>query len=207
MEVLVDGKVIDLVRANGELVEVQTGHLSQLKSKALELAASGYRLRIVYPVSAERQLRRLDPATGALISARKSPKRDDMYRIFDELVRAPELVAARNITLEILIVKSVETKIRDGSGSWWRKGDRTVDKELVEIISSSSFGTKDQWLSFIPKNLPMPWTSMSLGAALGISPERARKILYSFCRAGLLVESGKEGRYKAYKKALSERAK
>ncbi|MCE5256595.1 MAG: hypothetical protein LLF89_07095 [Spirochaetaceae bacterium] len=201
LEARVEGKVIDLVRADGELVEVQTGHLGQLKSKVLGLAAKGYRVRVVYPVSVERQLRRLDPATNELVSMRKSPKRGDVYSLFDELVHAPEFVAARNITLEVLAVKSVETKIRDGSGSWWRKGDRTVDIELVEAISSRSFCTQDQWLALIPEGLARPLDSAALGEALGIGPERARKILYCFCRAGLLVEVGKGGRLKKFEKA------
>lgn len=205
LETLVEGKVVDLVRADGELVEVQTGHLGQLKPKVLELAGKGHRVRVVYPVSAERELRRLDPATGEVVSIRRSPKRGDEYSVFDELVHAPELIAARNITVELLIVRSIETRTRDGSGSWWRKGDRTVDKELVEVLSSRSFRTKGQWLALIPKSLTSPWTSAALGDAFGISPERARKILYCYCRAGLLVELGKVGRRKTYEKAIARK--
>ena len=202
LEAIIEGKVIDLVRADGELVEVQTGHLGQLKPKVLELAPKGYRLRVVYPVSAKRELRRLDPATNKLLSVRKSPKKGDAYSLFDELVRAPEFVAIPNVTVEILIIHSVETKIRDGSGSWWRKGDRTIDKELVEVLSSHSFQTPSQWLALIPESLESPWNSSALGEALGISPMRARKLLYCFCRAGLLVESGREGRYKTYERSI-----
>jgi len=201
LEALVEGKVIDLVRADGELVEVQTGHLGKLMPKVLGLAAKGCRVRVVYPVSVERELRRLDPATGELLSIRKSPKRGDEFSIFDELVHAPGLIASPNVTIEILLVKSAETKTRDGTGSWWRKGDRTVDRELVEVFSSRSFRTKGQWLGVIPKNLPPPWTSAALGEALGIRTERARKILYCLCRAGLLAETAKDGRRKAYEKA------
>jgi len=200
LEALIEGKVVDLVRADGELVEVQTGHLGQLRPKVFELTEKGYRVRVVYPVSAKHELRRLDPTTNELLSVRKSPKRGDMYSFFDELVRAPEFVAAHNVTVEILAVHSVETKVRDGSGSWWRKGDRTIDKELVEVISSRDFRTRDQWLALIPKSLASPWTSAALGEALGIGPKRARKILYCFCRAGLLAESVKVGRYKTYER-------
>ncbi|MFA6366196.1 MAG: hypothetical protein WCX13_03295 [Candidatus Hydrogenedentales bacterium] len=200
LEALVEGKVVDLVRADGELVEVQTGHLGQLAPKVLEFAGKGYRVRVIYPVSARRELRRLDPVTNELLSVRMSPKRGDLYSLFDELIRAPGFVAARNVTVEILMVRSAETKIRDGSGSWWRKGDRTVDKELLEVLSSRSFRTRGQWLALIPKSLASPFTSAALGEAIGIHPQRARKILYCFCHAGLLAESGKHGRYKTYEK-------
>ena len=201
LEALVEGKIVDLVRADGELVEVQTGHLGQLRPKVLELAGKGYHVRVAYPVPAERELRRLDPATNELVSVRRSPKRGDVYSLFDELVHAPEFIAAPNVTVEVLLVKSVETKIRDGSGSWWRKGDRTVDKELVEVLSSRSFRSESQWLDLIPDNLASPWSSTALGEALGIGPERARRVLYCLCRAGLLVESGKDGRRKVFEKS------
>ncbi|MFA5852260.1 MAG: hypothetical protein WC820_06140 [Spirochaetales bacterium] len=200
LEALIEGKVVDLVRADGELVEVQTGHLGQLRQKVLALAEKGYRVRVVYPISATRELRRLDPVTNELLFVRKSPKRGDIFDLFNELARAPELIATHNVMVEILMIRSVETKVRDGSGSWWRKGDRTVDKELVEVISSRDFRTPGQWLAIIPRSLASPWTSAALGEALGIDSRRARKILYCFCRAGLLVESAKAGRYKTYEK-------
>jgi len=201
LEAPIEGKVIDLVRADGELVEVQTGHLGQIESKVLEFAGKGYRVRVVYPVSAVRELRRLDPVTHELLSTRRSPKHGDIYSLFDELVHAPEFVAAQNVAVEVIMIRSVETKMRDGSGSWWRKGDRTVDRELVEVLSSCSFQTPREWLSFIPENLEPPWSSVVLGEVLGIGPERARKILYCFSRSGLLVESEKNGRGKTYRKA------
>jgi hypothetical protein len=201
LEAPIEGKVIDLVRAGGELVEVQTRQLGKIAGKVLALAEKGYKVRVVHPIEMERLVRRLDPMTEEVLSTRKSPKRGDLYALFDELVHAPGLIAARNVTIEALLVKSVETKTRDGTGSWRRRGDRTVDRELAGIVSSRSFRTKSQWLALIPKSLPAPWTSPSLGEALGIKPERARKLLYCFCRAGLLVESGKIGRAKAYGKA------
>ncbi len=198
LEALVEGKVIDLVRADGELVEVQTGHLGQIKAKVLALAARGYRVRVVYPISATRELRRLDPLTQELISTRRSPKRGDIYSLFDELIRAPEFVAAPGVIVEVLMIRSIETKTRDGSGSWWRKGDRTVDKELVEVLDSCVFQSQDDWLAFIPEAIEPPWSSSSLGAELGIGAARARKILYCLAKSGLLAETEKQGRFKTY---------
>jgi hypothetical protein len=201
LEARVDGKVVDLLRSSGEIVEVQTGHFGQIVPKVLALAAAGHKVRVVHPVAVERQIRRLDPKTEELVSTRRSPKRGDLYSAFDELVKAPALIASRNVTFELLLVRIAEVKVRDGSGSWRRRGDRIVDRELVEILSSRSFRTKGQWLALIPKSLPPPWSSSSLGEALDIGTERARKLLYCFARAGLLVETGNEGRRKLYGRA------
>jgi hypothetical protein len=121
-----------------------------------------------------------------------------VFSVFDELVKASGLIASRNVTVEVLLVRIAEVKTRDGTGSWRKRGDRTVDRELVEVLSSRSFRTRGQWLSLIPKGLSPPWTSAALGEALGIAPDRARKILYCLARAGLLAEAERQGRRKAY---------
>jgi hypothetical protein len=170
LEARVEGRVVDLVRADGELVEVQTRGLGKIAPKVLALAAAGHRVRVVHPIVVEKTIRRLDPKTEELVSTRKSPKSCDLYDLFEELARAPGLIAARNITVEALLVRSAEVKLRDGSGSWRRRGDRTVDRELVEVLSSRAFRTRSQWLALIPKGLDSPWSSASLGEALGIEP-------------------------------------
>ena len=200
LEARVGGKVVDLVRADGELVEVQTGSLNKVERKLLDLAQAGYHVRVVHPIVAEKIIRRLDPKTEELLSTRKSPKRGDLYDLFEPLTQARGLVASRNVTVEALLVRSVEVKVRDGSGSWRRRGDRTVDRELVEVLSSRSFRTKSQWLGIVPRSLAQPWSSAVLGEALGIEPERARKILYCLAQAGLLVEAGRDGKRKLYRK-------
>ncbi|MDA8425278.1 MAG: hypothetical protein M0Z80_04000 [Treponema sp.] len=198
LEVLVEGKVVDLVKVDGELVEVQTSSLAKIVPKVLALARAGRRVRVVHPIAAETSIRRLDPLTGELLSVRKSPKRGDLWSLFDELVRAPGLIAAPNVAVEALIVRSSVIRVRDGSGSWRRRGDRTEDRTLEEILSSTRLETRKDWLGLIPRGLAAPWSSGALGEALGIPDWRARKLLYCLCRAGLLAESGKEGRRKLY---------
>jgi hypothetical protein len=200
-EVSVEGKVVDLLKSDGEIVEVQTVGLAKIQPKVLALARAGRRVRVVHPIAVESEIRRLDPATDELLSSRRSPKRGDVYELFGELAWATGLVAARSVTVEALMVRTAVTRKNDGSGSWRRKGDRTVDRELVEVLGSRRFRTGSQWLALIPKDLVPPWTSSSLGEALGIRPARARLVLYCLARAGLLVESGRDGRLKLYAKA------
>src|SRR5690242_20998498 len=55
LEVPFEGYVIDLVRADGELVEVQTGGFAPLRSK-LDALLDRHRVRIVHPVPARRSI-------------------------------------------------------------------------------------------------------------------------------------------------------
>jgi hypothetical protein len=199
-EVALEGRIVDLVRevsGEEELVEVQTRRLDKIAPKVLSLAL-GHKVRIIHPISVETTIVRLSPDTGEVISERKSPKRGDLWSVFDELVRAPSLIGARNVVLEVLFVRCREVRRRDGGGSWRRRGDSILSRDLDAVVESKVFSKPSHWLALIPEDCPSPWTSKSLGQALGIGAERARKLLYSYARAGLLVECGKQGRLKAY---------
>lgn len=199
-EVSVGGKVVDLVRAiparGVELVEVQTKRLDKIAAKVLALAETN-KVRVVHPIAAETVIGRICPETGELLSERRSPKRGGLWDLFDELVRAPSLIAARNVTVEVLLVRSRELRRRDGKGSWRRRGDTVLSRDLEEVLESRSFRTRAEWLRLLPAGSGS-WTSASLGAALGVRADTARKILYSYAKAGLLSEAGKSGRHKVY---------
>ncbi|MBU0926592.1 MAG: hypothetical protein KKA67_02480 [Spirochaetes bacterium] len=196
MEVPVAGKVVDVVLP-GELVEVQTRNIGSISDKVLHLACV-MPVRIVHPVVVETLIERIDPADDSLASARKAKTRRDFYSLFDELVRAPLVVASPNVRFDVVLVRVRELRIRDGKGSWRRKGDRVLSRDLAEIVSTTSLDTRADWLGLVPSSLPGPYDSATLGAALGIAAPRARKVLYTLARAGLLEEAGRSGRRKLY---------
>lgn len=196
VEACVAGKIVDVVLPD-EFVEVQTRDLHSLVGKVLALADLKP-VRIVHPVLAEKLIERLDPKSGSLVSRRQSPAHRDIYSVFDELVHASRLVADPKIRFDIVFVRAIEQRVRDGAGSWRRRGDRILSRELAEIISTKSFTTRADWLALIPNDLAEPYDSTRLGDALAIGSHRARKIIYTFAKAGLLQEIDRQGRHKRY---------
>jgi hypothetical protein len=85
-EVPISGLVIDLVRADGERVEVQTRGFSALGRK-LDAVLDTHRFRIVHPVAAERRIVRID-GDGEVTSVRRSPKRLVSWRCSKSLWRS-----------------------------------------------------------------------------------------------------------------------
>ena len=98
LEVPVGRFVVDLVRADGELVEVQTGGSGALGSK-LDALLDEHRIRVVHPVAAERRIVRVDEH-GHVLGARWSPKRATAVAVFDKLVAFPSLLTHPNLTIE-----------------------------------------------------------------------------------------------------------
>src|SRR4051794_26693875 len=102
-EVKVDGFVIDLVRADGELVEIQTGGFSPLRTK-LDTLLDRHRVRIVHPVPTERRIIRVDEH-GEVLSTRPSPKKPGPAAIFEGLVSFPTLLSHPHLTIEVLLCR------------------------------------------------------------------------------------------------------
>jgi hypothetical protein len=196
LEVPVAGKIVDVVLPD-ELVEIQTRNIGSIAEKILHLACV-MPVRVVHPIVLATEIRRIDPVDGSVVSTRTARTRRDFYSLFDELVRASLLVASPNVRFDVVLVRVRELRIRDGSGSWRRKGDRILSRDLMEIVSTTSLDTRADWLGLIPAGLAEPWDSAVLGKALGIHPSRARKILYTYAKAGLFREVGKSGKRKLY---------
>ncbi len=199
VEAKLGGRVVDVVLPH-ELVEIQTRNIGSIVTKILHLATI-MPVRVVHPVTVALTIERLDPVSGASLSSRKSGKRRDLYNLFDELVRASLLVASPNVRFDVVLVRVHEKRARTGKGSWRKKGDEVLSRRLEAISETIHLDTRDDWLALLPAPTEGgDYDSARLGLALGIDPVRARKILYTYAKAGLLEETGRKGNRKLYRR-------
>jgi hypothetical protein len=204
IEVSIEGKIADALRADGEIVEIQTGALGSLVDKAHFWSIRGYKLRLQLPLAVQKTIVRIRQDTGEVLSRRKSPKKEGLWSIFDRLVRASGLLGLPGLVIELVYIEMEEIRIvleepvRRGR---FLKSYATVDRSLVAIRESREFSSPSDWLALLPDSEGGFWTSTSLGKALGISAAQARKLLYTFARAGFFIETPSEGRVKRYSPA------
>ena len=107
-EVNCEGYRIDAVRGD-ELVEVQHGSLAAIRDKIAALLAN-YRITVVKPIVARKQLVKLDKRDGKVLQRRLSPKRGDLLNLFDELVYFTRVFPHRRLTLEVALVEVEELR-------------------------------------------------------------------------------------------------
>lgn len=200
IEVPLDGRIADAVRADGELVEVQTAHLDAIPGKVAGWLAGGRRVRVQVPLAVATTIVRLD-ATGTPLSRRRSPKKRTFWDLFPELVRASALLRTPGLVVEVLFVEVTEHRrvepvpVRRGR---FLRSFTTVDRTLEAIRSHVAFASPADWRAVLPPPPPEGWSSASLAVALGIPPARARQVLYTFARAGLVAPVASPGRHKHY---------
>ncbi len=173
--------VIDLVRADGELVEIQTGGFSPLGPK-LDALLDGHRMRIVHPVAAERRIVRVDDQ-GEVLSSRRSPLRGVALDIFDRLVSFPSLLAHPNLTIEVLLCR--EDHIRAPEAGRSRSGRRRRDpgeRRLVDVLGSEVLASPADAAALLPDVLGgvggEPFTTRELAGALGCRMLLAQRVAY-----------------------------
>jgi hypothetical protein len=189
-EVRVDGFVIDLVRADGELVEIQTGGFSPLRTK-LDALLDRHRVRIVHPIPAERRIVRVDE-DGAVLSARLSPKRAGAAAIFEGLVSFPTLLSHPHLTVEVLLCR--EDHVRAPAP---RRGRRYLrdpgERRLVEILQRIELRSPADAAALIPV-FDEPFTTRELAAAMQVSVPLAQKAAACLRALDLLAPAGMRGR-------------
>jgi hypothetical protein len=190
-EVPVQGFVIDLVRADGELVEIQTGGFGPLARK-LDALLDDHRVRIVHPVAAERRIVRVD-SSGEVLSARRSPKRATMLDVFDKLVSFPSLLSHPNLTIEVFLLR--EDHVRGPEPTKTRRRTRDPgERRLVEILDRVALTTPADVAAALPSLPAEPFTTRELAALLGCSTGLAQRTLYCLRAVDLVAAAGKRGR-------------
>jgi hypothetical protein len=191
LEVPVGRFVIDLVRADGELVEVQTGGFGALGTK-LDALLDQHRLRIVHPIAAERRIVRLDEH-GEVTSVRGSPKRATAVEVFDKLVAFPSLLTHPNLTIEVLLLR--EDHVRAARPLTSRRRTRDPgERRLVEVLDRVELATASDVLRVLPSVSPEPFSTRELAALLGCSMLLAQRTAYCLRMIKIIEPAGKRGR-------------
>jgi len=191
IESKVDGFHIDIIHHN-LLVEIQTANFSSVKRKLTSLTEK-HLLRLVYPIAREKWIVRLAADGKTKLGRRKSPKRGNIFHLFQELVSIPDMIMNPNFSLEVLLIQEEEIRCENGKGSWRRKGLSIADRCLIEVHSKHFFKDPPDFLSLIPHNLKEPYSTKELAESLDQPRWIAQKMVYCLRSMGVLYIVGKNG--------------
>jgi hypothetical protein len=190
-EVPVGRFVVDLLRADGELVEVQTGGFGALGSK-LDALLDEHRMRIVHPVAAERRIIWVDEH-GQVLGARRSPKRATAVAVFDRLVAFPSLLTHPNLTIEVLLLREDHIRrpqLRTTRGRTRAPGER----RLVDVLDRVTLRTTEDVRAVLPALPREPFSTRELAAVLRCTTLLAQRTIYCLRTIGIVEPAGKRGR-------------
>ena len=196
-EVPIGGFVIDLVRADGELVEIQTGSFSPLRAK-MDALLDGHRMRIVHPIPERRRIVRVDEE-GLVLSARPSPKRPGAAAVFEGLVSFPTLLGHPNLVVEALLCE--EDHVRAPAPARGRRYTRDPgERRLVSVLERVVLAGPQDAARLLPP-MDEPFTTRELAAAMRVALPLAQKAAACLRALEAIELVGRRGRAPLYRRA------
>jgi len=189
-EAEVDGFVADGISASGEFIEIQTTNFAVLREKIKKFTARG-KVRIVYPAIITKYLE-VFTVGGKRVYRRKSNRRGTPWDLFNALVYAPDLPFLPRVSIELVLVDASEQRVRDGKGSWRRKGLSIRDRQLITVHERISLEKLSDYRRFVPFQKKEEFTSASLAEKAGVSLVLAQKTLYVLTKLGIVSRTGKQ---------------
>ena len=197
-EVAVEGYVIDVIK-ECQLIEIQTGNFSAIKTKLLHLVKNN-RIKLVYPIAVQKWLLKLPIDNAGSPERRKSPKREALVQIFNELVSFPELLTHESFSLELAIIHEEEVRKHTGEKPWYRNGWVIVERRLIDVVDTIGYQNGSELSQLLPVNLPVSFTTGDIAKALQQPRWLAQKMAYCFRKMGTIECIGKKGRSNLYKR-------
>jgi hypothetical protein len=197
-EIEVGGYVIDIVR-DDLLIEIQTGNFASIKSKLTNLVNS-HQVRLIYPIVQEKWIIRSATDDRGRAIRRKSPKKGRLEDLFWEMVSIPQLLANRNFSLEVLMIKEEEARRYEAKRGWRRGGWVIEARRLLDVVDQRLLKEWADWRGFLPDGLES-FTTRDLAKAMDTGRELAQKIAYCLRKGTVIELTGRRGRANLYRVA------
>jgi len=193
-EIKYKGKYIDVL-LDGKAYEVQTRSFGSLKSK-LKTFLPELPVTIVFPAIMEKRIAWTDPETGELTPCRKSPKKESVYSIFNELIYIKDFLSNQNLSFCVFLLGADETKLLCGYSADKKKGSVRLNRVPTDLFSVEYFETSKDFIKLLPDT--EEFTVKSLASHAKITPDLARKMIYCLCHADIIKHTHTEKREKFY---------
>ncbi len=199
IEVPIDRYVIDLVRDDELLIEIQTAGFASMKQKLRSLLDQGFRVRVVHPIPVRKWIVKVDDE-GVEISRRRSPKRGEVTDVFAELVSIPRLVTEPGFEIEVVLIEEEEIRRHTPGKSWRRKGWSVAERRLLEVGESVRLASAADLAALLPETLADRFTTADLSQHLGKPRRAAQQMAYCLRHVEAIREVAREGNAIVYER-------
>lgn len=204
LEAPLDGFIVDILRGN-HVIEVQTGSFTSIRRKVRTLSRH-YRVTLVYPVAHERWIVQLPSTAQDQPVRRKSPRRQRLDQLFQELVSFPDLLQCPNFTIEVVLIREEQVRRYDRRRGWRRRGWVVMERRLLEVLAQHVFTAPADLWTLIPVELPEPFHTAHLARVLDRPRRFAQKVAYCLRESGASTAIGKASNAIVYSRTPSYEA-
>lgn len=196
-EVSLCNYVADIYTGN-EIIEIQNGNFYKIRSK-LEVFLEEYPVTVVYPIPHTKWLIWIDETTGELSEKRKSPVTGSAYLAFKELYRIKPYLKNANLKFCFPLIDMEEYRLLNGWSKDKKKGSCRYDRIPVALYDEVLIERREDYLQFLPYELPEEFTSADLAKRAKISSQTANLVLNILLFMEVVERIGKRSRSYLYR--------
>ena len=201
-EVPIDRFVADIFTGQ-EIIEIQTGQFNRMRDK-LKCFLQEFPVTIVYPIARERWLHWIDEETGEVSKGRKSPKKGNEYSAFVELYRIKMFLQEPNLKIKLVLLDMDEYKILNGWGKQKKNNASKYDRIPNRFVEEICIERKEDYLQFIPYDLPEPFTVKEYAKAVKCNDKIAGVTLNLLNYMEVVKRVGKKGNAFLYETVMEK---
>lgn len=193
-----DRYVADVLTDEGEIIEIQTGGFFPLVKKLhFYLCATDLDVTVVHPLPAAKYLRWMDPKTGEISAAHKSPKKGSVKDVAKELYWLLPYLAEPRLKLVIALIDVEEIRLQNGWGNSGKRGSERYDRFPLALQKEIVFECPEDYAAVFlppPEELPAPFTAAEYARATGIRGKATYSLLHILTDLHFLTPATPRGR-------------
>lgn len=190
------GMVADILNEQG-IIEIQTRSFNKLIPKLERFLMEGH-VTVVYPIIERKYICRVDTVTGETSSRRKSSKIGKVSDALSEVFAIRGFVPHDRLTIMLVLVDAVETRMLHGKIKVGRKRTEKLDCQPISLNSIVVLKRAEDYYQILPSNLPEEFTAVEFSRITkqnGIDSNASIKLLLQL---GVLKRDKRGGRAYIY---------
>lgn len=195
-EIPIENYVADIYTGS-EIIEIQNGNFYKMRSK-LDTFLGTYPVTIVYPIPHKKWLIWIDEETGEYSPKRKSPITGSAYHAFKELYRIKPYLKHPHLKFCFPLIDVEEYRLLNGWSADKKKGSCRYDRIPLSLFDEVIIERPEDYLQFLPYELPENFTSAELAKAAKIPAKSANLTLNILTYMEIVKRIGKKGRSYLY---------
>lgn len=196
-EIPIGSYVADIYNGR-EIIEIQNGNFYKIRAKLSAFLAE-YPVTVVYPIPHYKWLIWIDEETGELSKRRKSTVTGSAYLAFAELYRIKEYLKYENLHFRFPLLDMEEYRLLNGWSKDRKKGSCRYDRFPTALFDEVCIDRREDYLQFLPYELPEEFTSGDLAKCAKISKRTAGVVMNILTFLEITEQIGKKGRSYLYK--------
>lgn len=196
-EIPIENFVADIFTGS-EIVEIQTRSFNAMRRK-LEAFLPLYPVTIVYPIPHIKWLSWIDEKSGEVSPKRKSPKKGNVYQAFIELYKIRPFLVNENLKFRFALIDMEEYRLLNGWSENKKKGSERYDRIPVQFVQEVRVDCREDYMQFIPYDLPEPFTTKDFAKSAKIPAKLAGTILLIMTDLKIVERIGKQGNSYLYR--------